>query len=259
MSIIIPVYNAEKYIADTLHSVLIQSYSHFEVIVVDNGSTDSSLDIINGYRAGDPRIRLVQLEENSGGPAKPRNVGMDNALGEFICFLDADDLWFKDKLTQQIALTKQFNFVSTGARYIDEKGQAIEKRDKLAQVFASKKITLSALCWQNPVTTSSTMIAADVIKQERFDEDPLLVGVEDCFLWMTLLLNPVCSPKLMCEPLIDYRVLHNSTSRVGGRGKSHVLKEYMLTKFALKHKRYDLLYLHIIKKSLRLFYRRMKS
>jgi teichuronic acid biosynthesis glycosyltransferase TuaG len=104
-SIIIPVYNAEKYVRATLDSVLAQTYLDWEAILVDDASTDSSLRILHEYAARDSRFRLVERNE-SGGAARARNDAIRAAHGRFIAFLDSDDLWLREKLTVQIDFMK---------------------------------------------------------------------------------------------------------------------------------------------------------
>ena len=100
VSIIIPVYNAANYIEQTIGSVLLQDYECWELLLVENGSTDDSIERIKKF--DDPRIRLVILDGNTGA-AKARNEGMRLATGIYVGYLDADDLWQKDKLSKQIA------------------------------------------------------------------------------------------------------------------------------------------------------------
>ena len=98
VSVIIPVYNGEKYLAEAIESVLAQTYRPIEVIVVDDGSTDGSADVAKGF------VPFVQYcFQPNGGTGAARNLGIDLALGSFFAFLDADDVWVKDKLTLQMA------------------------------------------------------------------------------------------------------------------------------------------------------------
>lgn len=96
ISIITPIFNGEKYILETIQSVLDQTYTNWEMMIVDNKSTDNSIEVIK--TVCDDRIKIIHLEYNSGGPARPRNVGLDNAKGEYIAFLDADDVWLPASL-----------------------------------------------------------------------------------------------------------------------------------------------------------------
>ena len=99
VSVIIPVYNSEKYVKEAIDSVLKQTYQNFEIIVVDDCSTDNSCQIIK--KIDDQRIRLIKLDKNSG-VAVARNIAIENAKGQYIAFLDSDDIWLEDKLLQQI-------------------------------------------------------------------------------------------------------------------------------------------------------------
>lgn len=101
VSVIIPCYNGEKFIGEAIESVLNQTYQDFEIIIVDDGSTDNSKDTVEPYLA-DSRIKLIQHGKNKGIPAA-RNTGIKASRGEFIAFLDQDDLWLSEKLEKQIA------------------------------------------------------------------------------------------------------------------------------------------------------------
>ena len=104
VSVIIPTYNREKTILRALQSVLEQTYTNIEVLVIDDGSTDGTADIINGV--DDDRVKYIVLEKN-GGPSNARNVGVQIAEGEWIAFQDSDDCWHADKLEVQMAYAKE--------------------------------------------------------------------------------------------------------------------------------------------------------
>ncbi|HNY13366.1 MAG TPA: glycosyltransferase, partial [Candidatus Wallbacteria bacterium] len=101
VSVIIPTHNRGDLITETIESVLAQSYKNIEIIVVDNGSTDDTEEIIKKISA--PALRYIK-QENSGGPASPRNVGVGMARGEYIAFLDSDDIWLSDKIKRQVEI-----------------------------------------------------------------------------------------------------------------------------------------------------------
>ena len=102
VSCIVPVFNGERYISETLDSILGQTYSPLEVIVADDGSTDNTRDIVAGFGP-----RVTYLHQANAGPAAARNLGLATARGEFIAFLDADDLWHAEKLERQITLFRE--------------------------------------------------------------------------------------------------------------------------------------------------------
>ncbi|MGH7451509.1 MAG: glycosyltransferase family 2 protein, partial [bacterium] len=99
VSVIIPTFNRLKYLKEAVASVFAQTYAHWELIVVDDGSTDDTLHYVSTL--DDPRVRLVS-ETHSGNPARMRNVGVAHARGEYVAFLDSDDLWESDKLAVQL-------------------------------------------------------------------------------------------------------------------------------------------------------------
>ena len=103
VSIITTLYNSGDYISRTIESVLLQTYTNWEMLITDDCSTDNGPDIVESYAARDPRIRLIRLKEN-GGPGVSRNMSIQNAKGRYIAFLDSDDTWMPDKLEKQLAL-----------------------------------------------------------------------------------------------------------------------------------------------------------
>jgi teichuronic acid biosynthesis glycosyltransferase TuaG len=98
VSIVTPVYNGENFLEETIHSVLNQTFTEFEYLLIDHASTDSSRQIMQKFQALDNRIKILELTINKGGPAYPRNEGMKVAQGEYIAFLDADDIWLPEKI-----------------------------------------------------------------------------------------------------------------------------------------------------------------
>ena len=123
VSVVIPVYNSAPYIKETINSVLRQTYSNIEIIVVDDGSTDNSIDIIKGIK--DERIRIY-IQENQG-PAAARNKGMELSLGAYIAFNDADDTWLENKLELQLIKIHEnlaFTCISDVCM-VDENGKVI--------------------------------------------------------------------------------------------------------------------------------------
>lgn len=123
VSIITPSYNSEKYISETIDSVLSQTYQNWEMIIIDDVSPDDSSSVIEGYCKKDNRIKLIKLEQNSGA-AVARNRAIEEAEGRYIAFLDADDIWKPEKLEKQIEFMRKNNYAFTYTAYekIDESG-----------------------------------------------------------------------------------------------------------------------------------------
>lgn len=134
VSIVTPVYNAEHFLAETIESVQAQSYSNWELLLVNDASSDASQALIEDYMAHDDRIRLINLSENSGA-AVARNTGLATAMGQYIAFIDADDVWLATKLENQLAFMQELNysFSYTNFALIDERGQLIKKGVKLPE------------------------------------------------------------------------------------------------------------------------------
>lgn len=108
VSIITPAYNAEKYIKDTIASVIAQTYTNWEMIIVDDSSNDNTNEIIKEYQQKEKKIRLITLLKNQG-IANARNIAIQNARGRYIAFLDSDDIWEKEKLEKQINFMRKNN------------------------------------------------------------------------------------------------------------------------------------------------------
>lgn len=112
VSVIMPAYNAEKYIAEAIASVLAQTYTKWELLIVDDCSTDATAKIVKQYQEQDHRIKLYYLTENQG-VANARNIALQNAAGRYVAFLDSDDIWLPEKLSQQIEFMQTNNYVFT--------------------------------------------------------------------------------------------------------------------------------------------------
>ncbi len=128
VSVIMPAYNCEDFIGITLDSVINQTYQNWEVIVVDDCSTDITVEIVQGYIKKENRIRYHKLQENSGA-AIARNKAIDLAKGKYMAFLDSDDVWFPEKLTKQISFMEANNYGFTCTSYtkIDEQGKYLNR------------------------------------------------------------------------------------------------------------------------------------
>lgn len=149
VSIIMPSYNCGKYVRDTIHSVLAQSYENWEILFVDDQSTDDTEEIINGFK--ETRIRYIKNVKNSGA-AFSRNRALKEAKGRWIAFLDSDDLWEPDKLEKQIQFMEDNGYVFSYTDYqeIDEASQ-----ETGVMVSGPKHITKSgmfAFCWPGCLT-----------------------------------------------------------------------------------------------------------
>ena len=240
ISVVVPVYNAAEYLEATIQSVLDQTYAPIELILVNHAATDQSAEIIARYVDQHVHVMRIDLEVNKGGPAYPRNIGVEKATGEYVAFLDADDLWAPRKLEEQYTCMQErnLNFSSTASRYIDGSGEAIAARKWKLRRASPHKHTLCDIIQNNFITTSSVMVERCLL--EPFREEDEFIAVEDFFLWMSLLLKGNVTYGYIDKPLVQYRVLNNSTSRKNI--KKQEAKAYLcIVRFILANDRYDLL------------------
>jgi len=204
ISIITPVYNSEKYIAETIESVLAQTYSDWEMIIVDDCSTDNSKEIIRKYARKDSRIHLIEFEKNSG-TGKARDVALQNAKGRFVAFLDSDDMWLPEKLEKQIRFMTGNNYPISFTSYksIDENGKDL---DRIIQVV--KSVNLHQYLKNTIIGYSSSMIDLEQTGSLKIADIRIRVDTQ---LWISLLKKGFIAYGLD-EVLMIYRVHKKSIS-----------------------------------------------
>lgn len=202
VSVVIPVYNAASHLRETLESIFRQTYPAIEIVAVDDGSSDNSVEILLGYGN---RVRLVQ-QPNSG-PAVARNRGVAEASGEWIAFLDADDLWEPRKIEIQLKALNGCNWSYTDSVFMG--GANDGKRDSELNEKLSGDVLDELICC-NFIGTSSVLVRRDIF-MEMNGFDPTLRSIQDWDLWMRIASqNPIA---YINEPLVRYRVHATSTSR----------------------------------------------
>ncbi|MGO4773626.1 glycosyltransferase family 2 protein [Flavobacterium sp. W22_SRS_FK3] len=204
VSIITPTFNAEKYIRDTLQSVLHQSYQNWEMILVDDASTDETVKIINEFAEKDVRFKLSRLSKNSGN-GFARNVALEKAAGKYIAFLDADDIWFLSKLEKQIQFLKANNLSFTFSFYdcIDEEGNLLNRR-----VEAPANLTYEKLFFCNYVGNLTAIYDADYFGKITLEATQKR---QDWRIWLTIL-KQIKVTKPVPESLAFYRIRKDSIS-----------------------------------------------
>lgn len=187
VSIVVPVYNAGSFIGETIRHVQAQTYRKWELLLVDDCSTDNSRELINKAAKKDGRIKFVAQKEN-GGAARARNRGIEEACGQYICFLDADDIWLPDKLEAELAHMKHIQqrenasagFVFTGYEFADETGAGLGKI-----VHVPESITYRQALKNTTIFTSTVMIDRRIIP----DADIFMpcIASEDTATWWQIL------------------------------------------------------------------------
>ena len=185
VSVVVPVFNASGFITDTIMSVKSQTYPNWELILVDDASTDNSLSIIKRmaqeHNNGGEQIRVIELEGNQKA-AKARNRGVLEARGRYVAFLDADDLWDPEKLAKQVAMMRELDcaFSFTGYEFADEDGIGVQKI-----VHVPEKISYRKAVKNTTIFTSTVMF--DLEKLTREDIEMPDVPSEDTATWWKVL------------------------------------------------------------------------
>lgn len=204
VTIIMPCYNAENYIGEAIQSVENQTWSEWELLVIDDGSTDKSREIAKKRSDNDARIQLI-VNQNNVGVSKTRNRGIDMARGEWIAFLDSDDVWEPEKLSKQLSLAakEKSKFVYTRISMINQDGTRIGLMSVLPATVDFFKLSR----W-NQITCSSVMILHAAIGNLRFEYDDTR---EDYLLWLRLL-RELGIAHAINEPLVRNRIIKGSRS-----------------------------------------------
>lgn len=233
VSVITPLYNGAKYIEETIQSVINQNYKNWEMIIVDDCSTDNSRDIVKEFTNKDNRIKLVESETNFGGPARPRNIGLDEAKGQYIAFLDADDIWLPEKIEKQISFIQE-----SKADIVYSLVNVIDENSKIQGFFNGHRIfnklkyimkTKNILFYANYVSINSVLMKN--LNKLRFTEDKNLIALEDWMFWIEA--QKSLDIKVQKMILINYRIHNDSISlRKSDLGYRKAL--YMLTTLFLK-------------------------
>lgn len=200
VSIIIPVYNAEKTVRDTLDSVLMQTFTDYEVIMTDDCSTDCSYEILCEYAEMDTRFRVIKNEKNSG-TSFSRNEAVKHANGEYVAFLDADDLWLPDKLQKQLVTVKSHQDALiwyTGSGFISADGKR-----KASILHVPERVDWKELLKQNNISCSSVVLRRETALDYPFPSD--IRCHEDYAVWLSILSEGGYAYGLD-EPLLTYRL-----------------------------------------------------
>lgn len=204
ISIITPMYNSEMFIIQTIESVLSQTYTEWEMIIVDDASSDNSVNVVREYMKHNSRIKLIALEQNAG-PAVARNKAIFEAKGKYIAFLDSDDYWDAQKLEKQIAFMQrnQIAFSFTNYFSVEEQTQKI-----LQTIVAPKKIDYKTLLKKNTIGCLTVIYDTDVLGKIFM---PLILKRQDYALWLKIL-KQIPYGYGMNEPLAYYNVRNISIS-----------------------------------------------
>ena len=228
VSIITPIYNGEKYVSETIESVLHQTYPNWEMIVVDDGSKDHSADIVSDYVRKD--FRIVLLQQPNGGSASARNNGIRHAKGQYIALLDADDVWAPIFLESQLALMKSKNalLVYSSYRRINEKSEEI-----LRPYMAKPMVTFRQMQKVNHIACLTGLYDTSQFGKIYLREE--LKSIRDDYAYWLDIIKLAKVAYGNPQVLASYRVMVSSTT---GKKKKLIKSQYL---FYYKYQKLGLL------------------
>ncbi len=205
VSVITPTYNSQEFIEQTINSILEQSYKNWELILIDDASSDETVEIINDYTSKHSKISLIQNKTNQGAGIS-RNIGINAAKGDFIAFLDADDLWLSNKLEVQIDLMLKNNLDVCFSSYdlMDEGGNKLYKRVNALSELSYKKLLRSN--YVGNLTGIYNRKTLGKIQSTEFRKR------QDWLLWLAAIKRSNKPATGIQESLALYRVRKNSMS-----------------------------------------------
>lgn len=204
ITVIIPIYNCEKYIKQAIESVKKQSFKKWEMIIIDDNSTDNSLEIVEkNILDVKEKVMIIKLKQNQG-VAISRNLGIEKAKGKYIAFLDGDDIWEKEKLEKQVEFMNDNNyeFTYTGFKYLKDKKT---KSVKAPKYFTYKKELKNTMILTSTVMLDVEKLGKDIIKM------PNIKRGQDTATWWQILKKGYIAYGLN-EQLTYYRQVENSLS-----------------------------------------------
>ncbi len=221
VSIILPVFNCEKYLKHTIVSVQKQNYKNWELLIVDDASTDNSLSEALKFAENDSRIQVFQMPQNVGVGAC-RNVAMKHATGRYLAFIDSDDLWAKEKLSRQIVFMRKHKAAlsHTAYAYMNAKGELLQN----GQNNVDEKIDMRQYMKTSQIGMSTVMIDREKTGSFMFPEDRELC--EDAKLWMSFMRRGMFFYGLN-QVLMLYRVREHQLSRRKDKMATNTFRRYM--------------------------------
>tara|TARA_R110002072_G_scaffold199399_1_gene356979 strand:- start:2709 stop:3575 length:867 start_codon:yes stop_codon:yes gene_type:complete len=221
-SIIIPIYNGEQTLETCLDSVASQTFKDFELILVNDGSTDASEEIIQDWISLHLELDIKLVEQENLGLGKARNSGIEIAQGQYICFLDCDDIWTVNKLSEIAFLLKENPALKFIYHSVLEFGQQAYKKRKSYPLQDKMELLLQG----NPIVPSSTVLESSLAKENPFSENLDFHGAEDLLLWFSLMEKGE-APYFLNKFLTSYRAEGGMSTRL----QEHLKKVFEVLKF----------------------------
>lgn len=218
VSVIMPCYNMENYISETIASVQRQTYPHWELLIVDDASNDRTAEIIQNLCQQDHRIAFF-VKHNHSGIADTRNQCLKTAKGHFLAFLDADDLWHPEKLEQQLQFMTKRNIGFSYSSYdcVDEEGKPLNKLVKATDNLDYEAYLHNTIIGCSTVMLDTTIVGEVVVPNFRTSEDTAM--------WLNILKKGILAYSIE-QPLTSYRVRQHSASSNKLKASSDLWRVY---------------------------------
>jgi glycosyltransferase involved in cell wall biosynthesis len=229
VSIVIPTYNHAKFISKALKSVIDQTYKNWEAIIIDNESVDETYKLINNFN--DPRIKYFKIS-NDGVIAKSRNLGINEAKGEWIAFLDSDDWWTKDKLEACVSkISKNVDFIYHAHEYVSKSKSFFKKkiiRGRQLKKPILNDLLIGTITKGSQISNSSVIVRKNIlIKIGGLNENKILVGSDDYDTWLRI--AQITDQFLYINKKLSYYLSHdaNTSSKDMSIPQRLVVKDFM--------------------------------
>lgn len=231
ISVIIPAYNAERFLAETLESVYAQTLLPLEIIVIDDGSRDGTEAVARGFAGREPE--LIYIKQENAGPSRARNNGIQHARGNWLAFLDADDLWVADKLERQVDFLRtnpQVALLCSDASQFNEQGEFIKSsHEKFGYTDFAGVVEKSfvRLLDSNPIFTATVFLNTDCARTTGgFNES--MIYAEDYDLWLRIAIN---DNEIACQPNTLMRKRSHDTNLTCNEEPFYHAKLFILKQF----------------------------
>ena len=206
VTVFIPLYNTEKYIRESLESILNQTYSNLEILIVDDGSTDQSINIVNSFT--DPRIRLIKNSENKGIPYT-RNVGLNEANGKYMVIMDSDDVALPNRVERQVEFLEENPDIDVVGSFYEIFGGKSNKIYKTSYITPEE--IKAGLLFYNRIGNPTTTIHLETLKKYNLSYNLNYFVAQDYEMWIQI--SKVGKLAILPEVLLKYRFGHSNITK----------------------------------------------
>lgn len=213
VTVFIPLYNCEAYISDALESITNQTYSNIEIVIIDDGSTDNSVEIVNSY--SDPRIRLIKNETNKGIPYT-RNLGLQESQGKYMAIMDSDDIAYLTRIEKQVDYMETNPSIDAIGSYYEIIGGRFKKVMKPKNI-TSEEIK-AGLLFLNRIANPTSFLRLETINKYELEYNPAYFVAQDYDMWVQI--SKVGELSILPEVLLKYRTGHTNITKKSKSSKT---------------------------------------